>query len=182
MPTIEHSVLPNADLHEPKNINSAASGAVYVADGAGSGVWRGASAYGGWRYSDVSTGTTFTTPTSYTLLNLAGTTTNNKQFSNNGAGRLTYGASSSRIIQGSFSCTFTNSTGSADTFFAIYKNGSILSAESFSMVLASSSSVQDTLFFDDICTNGDYYEIYLKCSSGNVTVKQAYLSVLGVPS
>ena len=34
-----HKDLTGADLHEPKGIDSAASGDVYVADGAGSGVW-----------------------------------------------------------------------------------------------------------------------------------------------
>lgn len=38
--TIQHSVIPDAQLHEPKGIVSAASGKVYVANGAGSGVWQ----------------------------------------------------------------------------------------------------------------------------------------------
>jgi hypothetical protein len=36
---IEHSAIPNAGLHEPKGVSSAASGQVYVADGLGSGAW-----------------------------------------------------------------------------------------------------------------------------------------------
>jgi hypothetical protein len=35
-----HSSLTGADLHEPKGVASAASGEVYVADGAGSGAWQ----------------------------------------------------------------------------------------------------------------------------------------------
>jgi hypothetical protein len=35
----EHATLTGANLHEPKGVAAAASGAVYVADGAGSGAW-----------------------------------------------------------------------------------------------------------------------------------------------
>lgn len=37
--TIQHSAIPDAQLHEPKGVVSATSGAIYVADGAGSGSW-----------------------------------------------------------------------------------------------------------------------------------------------
>lgn len=36
---IEHSILTDPDVHEPKGISGASSGTVYVANGAGSGVW-----------------------------------------------------------------------------------------------------------------------------------------------
>lgn len=39
MANVQHSAIPNADLHEPKGASGAASGTVYVADGAGSGSW-----------------------------------------------------------------------------------------------------------------------------------------------
>lgn len=41
MPTIQHSVLTGADLHEPKGIGLASSDEVYVANGSGSGAWGG---------------------------------------------------------------------------------------------------------------------------------------------
>lgn len=37
--TIQHSAIPDAQLHEPKGVATAASGKVYVANGAGSGSW-----------------------------------------------------------------------------------------------------------------------------------------------
>lgn len=37
---IEHDLIPDADLHEPKGVNSASAKQVYVADGAGSGSWQ----------------------------------------------------------------------------------------------------------------------------------------------
>lgn len=39
MPDVQHNALTGAELHEPKGIAAAASGAVYVANGAGSGSW-----------------------------------------------------------------------------------------------------------------------------------------------
>lgn len=36
---VAHSALTGSNLHEPKGVASAASGTVYVADGAGSGTW-----------------------------------------------------------------------------------------------------------------------------------------------
>lgn len=43
---IEHDAIPNADIHEPKDVSSASAGNVYVADGAGSGTWATADALG----------------------------------------------------------------------------------------------------------------------------------------
>lgn len=40
----EHKDLTGADLHEPKGVDTAAAGQVYVADGLGSGTWH----YNGW--------------------------------------------------------------------------------------------------------------------------------------
>lgn len=37
--TIQHKLIADADLHEPKGIASAVSGKVYVANGTGSGTW-----------------------------------------------------------------------------------------------------------------------------------------------
>lgn len=39
MASIQHSALTGAELHEPKGADAASAGEVYVADGAGSGVW-----------------------------------------------------------------------------------------------------------------------------------------------
>jgi len=38
--TIQHKLIADADLHEPKGVASASSGKVYVADGTGSGSWQ----------------------------------------------------------------------------------------------------------------------------------------------
>jgi hypothetical protein len=40
MPTVQHSALTAANLHEPKGADTAAVNKVYVSDGAGSGAWK----------------------------------------------------------------------------------------------------------------------------------------------
>lgn len=39
MATVQHSVLTDPNLHEPKGVSTAASGKVYASNGAGSGAW-----------------------------------------------------------------------------------------------------------------------------------------------
>lgn len=39
MATILHNLLSTTDLHEPKGVDAASSGTVYIADGSGSGAW-----------------------------------------------------------------------------------------------------------------------------------------------
>lgn len=41
MPDIEHSAISDPYIHEPKGVAAASAGEVYIADGAGSGTWRG---------------------------------------------------------------------------------------------------------------------------------------------
>lgn len=45
MTTIQHNVLTDPDLHEPKGISSATANQIYVADGAGSGAWEDISGF-----------------------------------------------------------------------------------------------------------------------------------------
>lgn len=40
MSTIQHSAIPDANLHEPKGAASASADSFYVSDGAGSGSWK----------------------------------------------------------------------------------------------------------------------------------------------
>jgi hypothetical protein len=40
MTTVQHKDIPNAQLHEPKGVNSASVDTGYVADGSGSGTWK----------------------------------------------------------------------------------------------------------------------------------------------
>lgn len=65
----EHKDLPNSQLHEPKDVSSASSGAVYIADGSGSGTWTRPSAWSFYKdgtYTEASP-RTLTADTTYKL-------------------------------------------------------------------------------------------------------------------
>lgn len=74
MPTVEHSTLTAANLHEPKGADTATEGQVYIADGVGSGAWTDWPF--GWGYYKDNAGTQVKTTTPSLLsIDGAGTTT-----------------------------------------------------------------------------------------------------------
>ncbi len=66
----EHSAIADPDIHEPKNVASANSGDVYVADGAGSGSWTEGSGltYGELFFTGSTIATLTTTSATYVLM------------------------------------------------------------------------------------------------------------------
>lgn len=56
MANVTHSSLTGADLHEPKGVETANSEDVYVADGSGSGSWKGQSLLLDLKLTDISAG------------------------------------------------------------------------------------------------------------------------------
>lgn len=178
---IEHDAIADSERHEPKGVSTATNNEVYLADGLGSGVWAHPNPHGGWRYSNIGTGTTFTTPTAYTLMDIVGGTTHLHEFTNNGLGRLTYTGTLDRHCHLVMDTTFKHSTGSGqDVFFEVYKNGAAQSAEN--VATADSANYQHlALHFDDILSTNDYLEIYIKTVTGNVVIHGAYMFVMGMP-
>ena len=184
MPSVQHNALTTTNLHEPKGADAASANQVYVADGAGSGDWETLHPVGGWRYNAIGTGTTYTTPTSYTLMGLVGTATVASGFSYNSAGRLTYTGTPTRHLHAVIDLSFKHSTGSGqDCYFSIYKNGTILGTPNAEMVgSADSANYQHmAIHFDDTASTNDYYEVYCKVASGNIIVHSAYMFIVGMP-
>jgi hypothetical protein len=79
MAQVQHSALPDSQLHEPKGVASAASGKVYVANGSGSGVWQyvAGHAYGDLYISGSSTSQTLAAASATAKLNPTGAWTSN---------------------------------------------------------------------------------------------------------
>lgn len=180
MPTILHNLLSTTDLHEPKGVSTAASNDVYMSDGAGSGTWQHSAIHGGWRYADIGTGTTFTTPTTYTLMDVVGVTTTLHDFTNNSLGRLTYTGTPTRNLHMVVDASIKHSTGSGqDIFFEVYKNGVATSSEN--VITADSGNYQHiAMNYDGSADTNDYFEIYLKTSTGNVVIHAAYMYIIGI--
>jgi len=177
---IEHKNITNADLHEPLDVSTAPVDAVYISDGLGSGNWEVPVIHGGWRYEAIGTGTTFTTPTTNTLINVVGVTTFLSEFTNNGLGRLTYTGTKTRHSHLVFDVSLKHSTGAgSDIFFDIYKNG--VSTGSENVVSADSTTYQHVaIHYDGQLSTNDYLEIFLRTASGNVIIHEAYMFIMGV--
>ena len=180
--SIEHDAIPNADLHEPKGVSAAAAGEVYAADGAAGGAWEIIMPHGGIYYSNIGTGTTFTTPTSYTLMNAASTTTHLKEFTNNSLGRLTYTGTPNRHAHIMADATFKHSTGSGqDAYFAIFLNGVEETGSNIVQAADSANYQHFAMHWDADLTTDDYIEVYLKTASGNLIIHKSYLFIMGMP-
>lgn len=179
MPNVAHASLSGADLHEPKGIASASSGMVYVANGASSGSWRYIP-HSFCYYSNIGTGTTYTAPTSYTLVNPTTIAdTDPRGFTHNSAGRLTY--TGSNTIDVTITCTLTakHSASATDCFFQLYKSGSgIVGAEVVEEVNSSNYSGLTIVSHTSLTTN-QYVELYCKAASGNIIIHAVNLSVIG---
>ena len=188
MATIQHNALTTTNLHEPKGAGTATANTVYLADGAGSGSWQALNPHAGWRYSDIGTGTTFTTPTTYTLMTM--TTVESASplnMSTNNAGRITYTGTPTRHLHAVADLSYKHSTGGGqDVFFALYKNGTILTqggVDVEAVGTADSGNYQRmVLHFDSMVVTNDYFEIYLKTAAGNVIVHTAYMFMMGMPA
>lgn len=178
---VEHVDIVDPDIHEPKGVASADQNHVYTADGSGSGDWLHPSAHGGFYYSNIGTGTTITTPTSYTLVGPTTTVTHAHEFSHNSLGRLTYSGTPDRHVFINCNLSVKHSTGSGqDLYFAVFKNGVL---ETGSEVVRSADSANFgavTVQWDAVTSTGDYFEIYCKVSSGNIIVHSIYLNANGV--
>ena len=179
MPNVAHASLSGADLHEPKGIASASAGMIYVGNGASSGAWRyipHAFCY----YTNIGTGTTYTAPTSYTLV--APTTIGDatlRGFTHNSAGRLTY--TGTDTIDVTITCTLTvkHSGAAQDCFFQLYRSGSgVVGAEVVERVDSSNYSGLTIVSHTSLTTN-QYIELYCKTASGNIIVHAMNVAVNG---
>lgn len=180
---IEHKNITGVDLHEPKDVAASSNNHVYLADGAGSGDWELANPHGGFYYSNIGTGETFTAPTSYTLINASTTTTHQNQVTHNNLGRFTYSGITDRHFHFAANLSVKHSTGSGqDIFFGWHKNGVL---ETGSEIVQSADSANyDTvvLHWDGVFSTDDYMEVFTKVSSGNIIVHSFYLFGMGMPT
>jgi hypothetical protein len=179
---IEHVNITEANLHELKGASTALVDTIPVADGAGSHTWKILSAHSAFYYDDIGTGTTITTPTSYTLIGPAtvGEATP-KEFTHNSLGRLTYTGTATADIWIDTVITLKHSVGSGqDCFFQIHKNG-VAVAGSQTVTTADSGNYTNASIageIDAVATN-DYFEVFCKVASGSIVVHALNMRVQG---
>lgn len=169
--SVQHSAITDPNIHEPKGASTASAGMVYVADGVGSGDWK-LQPHAYCYYSNIGTGTTYTTPTSYTLINP--TTSGDAApigFTHNSAGRLTYTGTDTIDISFTATVTLKHSTGAGnDCYFAFHKNGTI-DTPSISVISADSTTYMSTTILGHVSmATNDYVELFCKVAAGNIIV------------
>lgn len=176
----EHVDITDPELHEPKGASTASVGMVYVANGAGSGTWKLLS-HASCSYSNIGTGTTYTTPTIYTLINP--TTTGDSApigFSHNSAGRLTYTGTASVDVTVTAYVTFKHSTGAGtDCYFALHKNGTLVTNGANVLTADSANYKSIPIVAHLSVVTNDYLELYCKTASGNIVVHSFVITAEG---
>jgi len=177
---IEHVNATDPDIHEPKGVAAAASGKIYIADGAGSGSWRYVP-HSACYYDDIGTGTTITTPTAYTLVGPATTAdADPREFTHNSLGRLTYTGATTLDINAAASVTVKHSSATlVDVFFQFFKNGVAVTGAQHAMAALSGSYTHVSLTSHFEVATGDYIEVFTKTASGNVIIHAVSIDLHG---
>ena len=192
---IEHDAIPNAGLHEPKGVSSAASGTVYVADGLGSGSWRtsrsGLTGHGFIDYNDTSTTTTplaITADTWITIPNDGAGAFTNKTYAPDGVTELmnvTTGAIDPTqlslgdmiFIRNDYTITPTTNNASLEFRYQLGGGANIYYLETRLGRLDSGSGIPyrfslrvDEIYMGDLNTRDNPIYLQVKCSSAGSLV------------
>jgi hypothetical protein len=187
MANVNHSTLTDPYLHEPKGVASAGAGAVYVANGSGSGTWKKAHSN-----ADVYLDFDATTPayvhsatTGFTVINptLSTSTLNNFTVTNSPNARLTYTGTEDISANIHISISTSQSTGTnKDVEWVVYKNGASLSGAHVIRTISSGAWGSISLLGNSTLSTNDYLEVYSKISSSsNVSYASIFWTVKGLP-
>lgn len=188
--TVQHNVITDPNIHEPKGASTAAANYVYVANGAGSGTWKkvetaqissGAAtngqrmiadgaggvafrstSHGRISFNNVGTPYTLTYPATYTKL--APTTVaggSGTEFTEGTTAALTYTGGVTQHFH--IACTISadqTSGANRDIRFKVYKNGAPLNSSEVIQTTISGNKVSTALHADTMMSTNDYLEIY----------------------
>lgn len=203
--SVQHSAITDPNIHEPKGVAAAASGAIYVADGAGSGAW-----YSPTQYATLITpeldipaaapygGIYFTAPAPTTIsvagtyVKAAGTTTptNLSGFDTNSvSNRLRYTGTTPRhcFVKVQATTDFVSGTNQVSGVQVYYYDDSEASGS-----LVAHSEAQDLVAGTDLANistacdltldENDYIELWVTNHTGtnNIQVDLGYIFVFGV--
>jgi hypothetical protein len=174
-------------LHEPKGASTAASGDVYVADGAGSGVWTQAHTYvNSYIAFDSSTPAySHSVTTSFTVINptfILSTSLGWTGLSSPNA-RLRYDGAANITAAVQLCMSFQNNSGTNKDLEVIFrKNGGVLNgAHAIDTAINGQWKTLVISDYGSFSTN-DYLEVFVKGSASfTLNVASANLTVLGVP-
>ena len=188
MANVNHSTLTDPYFHEPKGVASSGAGAVYVANGAGSGAWTKAHAHinGYIDFDAVTPAYQHSVTTSPTVINPTFLTTNVDGFTGTSSpnARLIYTGTPTLTAFCTFTFNFKNSSGtSRDLETIFYLNGAVMNGGHTITTASSGEWKSATLADTTSLSTNDYIEIYVKAdASFTLDVAGASLIVQGVPN
>jgi hypothetical protein len=178
--TIQHRLIPNSELHEPKDVATALAKSVYVATGTGTGVWT--KAVNGFCYfENIAVPSTLTYPVAYAKVaptTIAGAIGNDVTEAT--TARLTYTGTKTIVVKASASVSVSQASGANRNLrFALYKNGAKVngSVKVVSTVTALIYSVELSAPVS-LATN-DYIEMYAQNdgATGDISIYSMNLSI-----
>lgn len=176
MANISHSTLTDPYLHEPKGVATSTVGEVYVADGAGSGVWKAADSHvDGYVAFDAATPAySHSTTTSDTVLNPTFAIGSSKNFSGETSpnARLVYSATGATGVYGSlvFSASIRQASGtSKDIQLSLYKSGVEIAGTRTIRTISSGAWNSVTLNAITPLAPSDYLEVFILADGAHTT-------------
>lgn len=187
MANINHNVLTDPFLHEPKGASTALDGQVYIADGAGSGVWTAHHRHVGGHLT-FSTGSPYahSTTTSDTVLNPTYTLVDNNGFTGLSSPNARIRYDGTETLSASLDATFSiqqSSGSSKQVQLVFYKNGVALAG---SRVIATAVNAEwhtIMLSFNTTMATNDYIEVFTQVdSAATINYASGYLRIKGIPS
>lgn len=187
MVNINHNVLTDPYLHEPKGASTALAGQVYIANGAGSGSWVESHRIVGGAIG-FSTGTpyAFSATTSDTVLNPTFTLSTNNGFTGLSSpnARIRYdGTETINVsLDAVFSCI--QAAGAARALQLVFaKNGTALANSRMIATMTSGEYHVISVKFDTTLSTNDYIEVFGKIDvASTVNFASGYLRILGTPA
>ena len=184
---VQHSQLGSPDLHEPKGISAAAIDTVFVADGAGTGNWIAhpkASTIPDGGGAGIPAAVTLTAPTAYTpcTISVSGNDTN-VGFTAADGPKVTYTGSRAAVVEAHYSLTvFQTDAGAQDVYVTWSKNG--VTQPQYEVLVNLAQNIEHNFkstIMLEMDTN-DYLEVQLKVAAGNLTINNAYVSCVSMPT
>lgn len=188
MANINHSVLTDPHLHEPKGVAAASAGSVYVANGSGSGDWKQVHSYvnGYVDFDSTTPAYVHAVTTSFTPLNPTFNLGVVKSFTGASSpnARLVFTGSVTQAIQCNFTFNFKQASGTDYNLEVVfYKNGVAMNGGHIIVTASSGSWKSATLTDAATISTNDYIEIMVKGSSAfNLDIASAVLTIFGVPA
>jgi hypothetical protein len=186
MVNVNHSSLTDPYLHEPKGVASAAAGEVYIASGAGSGIWRNVHNYinGYLAFDSATPAYQHSVTTSFTALDPTFSVSLSKDWTGASSpnARLVYSGTYNTVAQINFTLSYKNNSGtSRNVEVVFYKNGSVLNGGHIVVTADSGSWKHATLTDVGSFSTNDYIEVFVKGDSAfTLDIASASLTIMGV--